>query len=142
MFSLEGRKSLSGGTPTRAGKARFKLYCCVYIDISVFLPVIPFCLKPWSSRAETEICSWGSDGQGRVGPGESRVQGTGTASSSPQEGAWQAQHGQASHRAKKPFDSKASSAAIQTSEKQTTRHTLHFLTKVSVPEPRGHIQEH
>lgn len=66
------------------------------------------------------------------------------ASSSPQEGAWLAQHGQASspHRAKKLFDSKAKSAAAQALEKQTMLHTLHFLTKVSMPEPRGHIWEH
>lgn len=79
-----------------------------------------------------------------VGPGVCRVQTTGMASSSPQEGAWLAEHGQASgpHRAIKPLDSAARSAAIQTLEKQTMLHTLHFLTKVSMPEPRGHIKEH
>lgn len=119
-------KAQLGSSPWEEGKAcleRHKLereephLSCIAVFVWTFLfsclgcPVIPFCLKPLSSRAETEAWSWDWDGQGRVGPGVHRVQDTGRAGSSPQEGAWLAQHGQAfsPHRAKKPFDSKASS---------------------------------
>lgn len=52
-FSLEGGKSLSGETQTRAGKAQFKLYFCIYIDISVFLPGLPSDL-PFVSSLEQQ----------------------------------------------------------------------------------------
>lgn len=103
-------KAQLGSSPWKEGKAcleRYKLereephLSCIAVFIETFLfsclgcPVIPFCLNPLSSRAETEVCSWDSDGQGQVGPGVRRVQATGTAFSP--------------HMAKKPLDSKASS---------------------------------
>lgn len=76
-LSLEGGKSLSGEVETRMEKAQYKLYCCVYVDISVFTRGLPsdppFVSSLWAaelrqkSAAGTQVGRAGWWGQGCAG---------------------------------------------------------------------------
>lgn len=128
QLSLEGGKSLSGEIKATAGKAQFKLYCCV--DVRRFW--FPNWAGQWSpllsqalaaalrkeSAAETQMGR-----AGWWGPGVHRVLAIAPGSSSPPGGAWLAPSLQP-QRAKKPWQARLELLQSKHWEKQTTLRAL------------------